>query len=166
MLPGELGGKERRHDDGQRVALALQPRHQPGGHAAVQHARESHVPIEFRLEEKEPSVDCDGRSHQDHEPVAQGELPREQEPYQCDADQIPAEVRPVVVHQVRCCEPPGFAGLDGAALIAQRHGRLRAGKVQRDQQQHDGAGQEPVAEILTYQALEHCRPQGGCPDLL
>ena len=115
---------------------------------------------------KEPGVDCDGRSNQDREPFAQGELPRKKEPDECDTDQIPAEVGPVVVHQVRRRKPPGLSGFDGAALVAQCRGRLRAGKVQRNQQQCDGRGQEPAAEILTYQALEHCRPQGGCPDLL
>jgi len=68
-----------------------------------------------------------------------------------------------VVHEVRCREPPGFASLDGATLIAQRGGRLRTGQVNRDQQNRDGAGQEPVAEILTYHAFEHCRRRAGAP---
>ena len=67
------------------------------------------------------------------------------------------------MHQVRRCKPPGLAGFDGAALVAQRRGRLRAGEVQREQQQRDGAGQEPVAEILTYQRARALSAAGRVP---
>ena len=70
------------------------------------------------------------------------------------------------MHQVRGDEPPRLAAKDGCAFIAQHRERMRASDEQHDQQGCEDSRQQPVAEIVTCESLEHGRSEGATRNLL
>jgi len=89
----------------------------------------------LRFEHKEPQVGRQCRSCKDDQPLPPRVVTPEQERHDQDAEQVPAEMGSIRMHEVPGRKPPRLAREHRAPLVAQGRQRTTAQGV--EQQQHD-----------------------------
>ncbi len=120
---------------------------------------------ELRLEYEEPEIDRDGRSDEDDDPAAEIEFAREKRGDEREADEVPGEVRQVVMEKMGGDEPRVFAaGQDGGAVVGQGLPRRRAEQLDRDEHERERERRAPCAcaELRQLQQLRKTSQVHAC----
>ena len=126
-----------------------------GRERAVQHSRDSEIPLDPGVEEPQPTIDGGSRGQNDDRPSPGSEVPRKQCPEQREAREVERGVVESEMDEVRRQQAPPLPGRDRRAVVAQQAGGGCAEKLQREHEPADCEQRRAIAPV----AVESSKPE-------
>ena len=110
---------------------AAEPLRRPGGQPAMQHTRQTHIPLQLRPEPDKADSDRRDRETTDPGPLAQRELPSEQPENENQCKQVQRRVAGAQVHQVSRQQAPYFTRQNRFTVVLKQLSRRIADRQEK-----------------------------------